>query len=92
MCVCVCIHERFPWWLSSKESALSAGEKRSFTGSKRSLREGNATHSSILAWEISWTEELCLLQTMWLQRVGHNLETKQQQHLYIPHLLYPFIC
>ena len=37
-----------------------------------------ATHCSILAWEISWTEEPSGLQSTGLQRVGHNLATKQQ--------------
>ena len=32
-----------------------------------------ATHTSILAWEISWTEEPGGLQSMGSQRVGHNL-------------------
>ena len=31
------------------------------------------THSSILAWEILWTEEPGELQFMGLQRVGHDL-------------------
>ena len=39
-----------------------------------------ATHFSILAREIPWTEEPGGLQSMGLQRVGHNLATKQQQH------------
>jgi len=37
------------------------------------------THSSILAWEIPWTKAPEGLQPMGLQRVGHNLLTKQQQ-------------
>ena len=37
-----------------------------------------ATHSSVLAWEIPWTEEPEGLQFMELQRVGHNLATKEQ--------------
>ena len=37
-----------------------------------------ATHSSILAWEIPWTEEPGRLQSMGLQRVRYNLATKQQ--------------
>ena len=37
-----------------------------------------ATHSSILAWEIPWTEEPNGLQSMESQRVGHNLVIKQQ--------------
>ena len=42
-----------------------------------------AIHSIILAWEIPWLEEPGRLQSMGLQRVGHNLETKQQQiHVY----------
>ena len=36
------------------------------------LEKGMATHSSLLAWEIPWTEEPGGLQSMGLQRVGHN--------------------
>ena len=36
------------------------------------LEEGMTTHSSILAWEIPWTEELGGLQSMGSQRVKHN--------------------
>ena len=49
-------------------------------GREDSLEEEMATHSSILAWEILWTEEPGWLQPMGLQRVGHNLATKRQQH------------
>ena len=35
-----------------------------------------ATHSSVLAWEITWSEEPGRLQSMGLQRVGHDLQTK----------------
>ena len=38
-----------------------------------------ATHSSILAWKIPWTEELGGLQFVGSQRVGHDLATEQQQ-------------
>ena len=38
------------------------------------------THSSILAWEIPWTEEPGRLQTTGHRRVGHDLVIKQQQH------------
>ena len=40
-----------------------------------------ATHSSILAWEIPWTEEPGGLQSMGLEGVGHDLAAKQQQRL-----------
>ena len=36
------------------------------------LEEGMATHSSILAWRIPWTEEPRGLQSMGSQRVRHN--------------------
>ena len=38
-----------------------------------------ATHSSILAWKIPWMEEPGRLQFMGLQRVRHDIVTKQQQ-------------
>ena len=38
------------------------------------LEKEMASHSSILAWEIPWTEESGELQTMGWQRVGHDLE------------------
>ena len=36
------------------------------------LEEGMATHSTILAWRIPWTEEPGGLQSMGLQRVRYN--------------------
>ena len=41
-------------------------------GQKDPLGKGMATHSSVLAWRIPWTEEPGGLQSMALQRVGHN--------------------
>ena len=41
-------------------------------GSEDLLEEEMATHSSILAWRISWTEEPGGLQSMGLQRVRHD--------------------
>ena len=38
-----------------------------------------STHSSILAWNSPWRQELGGLQSMALQRVRHDLSTKQQQ-------------
>ena len=55
-----------------KESACNVGDLGSTHGSGRSLEKGMATHSSILAWRIPWTEELGGLQSMGLQRVKHN--------------------
>ena len=40
-----------------------------------------ATHFSILAWDILWTEGPGGLQSMGSQRVGHDIGVKQQQHM-----------
>ena len=40
------------------------------------LEEGMATHSSILAWRVPWTEEPGGLQSVGLQRVGHDWAAK----------------
>ena len=41
-------------------------------GQEDPLEKDMATHSSILVWRIPWTEEPGGLQSMGLQRVGHN--------------------
>ena len=41
-------------------------------GREDSLEEGVASHSSILAWRIPWTEESGGLQSIGSQRVGHD--------------------
>ena len=41
-------------------------------GREEPLEEGTATHSSILAWRITWTEEAGGLQSIGLQRVRHD--------------------
>ena len=41
-------------------------------GQEDPLEEGVTTHSSIHAWRIPWTEEPGGLQSMGLQRVGHD--------------------
>ena len=41
-------------------------------GREDPLEEEMATHSSILAWKIPWTEAPGGLQSMGLQRVGHD--------------------
>ena len=62
-------------WLSSERICLpiqktQEAQVRSL-GQEDPLEEEMATHSSILAWEISWTEEPGGLQFMGFQRVGH---------------------
>ena len=62
-----------PGGSDGKEYARSAGDLGSIPGSGRSPGEREmATHSSILAWRIPWTEEPGGLQSMGSQRVGHD--------------------
>ena len=62
----------FPGGSDSKKSSHSAGDLGSIPGLGRYPGGGMATHSSILAGRIPWTEELGGLQLMGLQRVGHD--------------------
>ena len=50
-------------------------------GGEDTLEKAMASHSRILAWRIPWTEEPGGLQSMGLQRVGHNRVSQQQQQL-----------
>ena len=48
-------------------------------GREDPLEKGMATHCSILAWRIPWTEQPWALQSMGLQRVEHDLVIKQHR-------------
>ena len=58
-----------------------------FLGWQDPLEKEKATLSSILAWEIPWTEEPGRLQSMGSQRVRRDLATKQQQQYLVAHPL-----
>ena len=66
------------WWLSGEEAACSAGGIGLIPGQEGPLEKEMAAHSSVLAGEIPWTEEPGGLQSMWSERIRHNLATKQQ--------------
>ena len=56
-------------WLSSKLSTCNAADKRIQSPDQEDpLEKEKATHSSILAWEIPWTEEPGGLQSMGSQK------------------------
>ena len=59
----------FPDGSNGKESACDAGDLGSNPGSEDPLEKGMATHSSILAWRIPWTEKPGGLQSTGLLRV-----------------------
>ena len=67
----------FPGGASGKEPAcqFKRYERRrrvQSLGREEVLEESTATHSSIVAWRIPWTEEPGRLQSIGLHRVGHN--------------------
>ena len=65
----------FPSGTGGKELPPSAGDVKdvgSILGLEHPLEEGIATHFSILAWSIPWTEESGRLQSIELQRVRYN--------------------
>ena len=72
-----------PQWFSNKESTCKQKMRpeprvRSL-GQEDPLEKEMATHSSILAWKIPWTEETGVLQSMESQRVGRDLTTKRKK-------------
>ena len=84
---CLCLKGN---WVSQVDTvkdppanAGDAGDLSSVPGSGRSLEGGHATHSSILTWKISWTEEPGGLQSMGSQKSQtrqHSLtSTKESQ-------------
>ena len=57
------------------EFTYNAGDWVKFLGQEDILKKGMATHSSILAWRIQWTEAPGGLWSMESQRVRHNRAT-----------------
>ena len=62
-------------FLGGSDGLESACKQILSLGRKNPLEKETATHSSILAWRNSWTEEPGRLQSMGLQRVGHDWVT-----------------
>ena len=68
----------FPGGSAVKNQPAHAGDAVPSLGWEDPLEEEMATHSSILVWEIPWTEEPGGLQSMGSQKVGHNLVTEHK--------------
>ena len=62
----------FPVALVVKNLPAYAETRVQSLGWEDTLGEEMEIHSSIPAWKIPWTEELGKLQSVGLQRVGHN--------------------
>ena len=73
-----------------KNPPVNTEDKVSIPGSGRSPGEGNATHSIILAWEISWTKKPGRLQSMVLQswtQLSDSTTTMLQYYLELQYYL-----
>ena len=70
-----------PWWLDSRSLPAIQMPQIWSLGQEDSLEKKMSTHSSILAWEIPWTEEHGGLQSMRSQRVRHSQVTKTRLRL-----------
>ena len=55
------------------------------------LEKEMATHSSILAWRIPWTEELGKQQSMGSQTVGYDQATNTQAFMGLNRMNFPFL-
>ena len=62
----------FPGGSEVKASASNAGDPGSIPGQEDPPEKEMATHFSILAWRIPWTEEPGRLQSTGSQTVGHD--------------------
>ena len=69
----------FPGGSVVKNPPTKAGDMAWSQSREDPLEKEMATHSSIFAWEIPWTEQSGGLQSMGWQRVQYKLSTKQNQ-------------
>ena len=74
----------FPGGSIVKKLPANAGDMDLILGWEDTLEKEMETHSSILVWEIPWTEEPGWLKFMGLQRVRRDLATKPEKAM-APH-------
>ena len=88
VCVCVCVYplflKGFPGDSEVKNMSAMQNAWVQSLGSEDPLEKKMATHSSILAWRIPWTEKPGKLQSIGSQRVGHDCMINPLQNSFIP--------
>ena len=87
--VVVCIYTGLPSGSDSKETGLQCRRPRFDPWVGKNLEKEMATHSSILAWRIPWTEKGGRLQSMGSQRVRHNRVT-DTVYIHVAHVFSMF--
>ena len=78
-------------WVTSKHAAETDAFESCRNGAKlwfHKLEKEMATHSSMLTWWISWTEEPGRVQSMGLQRVGHDWSDLAHKQTTVKNLLF----
>jgi len=83
-----CTDLDFPGGADGKASAYNAETRVWSLGQEDLLEKEMGTHSSILAWEIPWTEKPGRVQSMGSQRVGHDWATSLTHSLYGYSIIY----
>ena len=68
------MYNGLPWWLSGKESTCQCRRHRFDPALEDPLEKEMATHSSIVAWEILWTEDPSGLDSMGKQKSWTQLK------------------
>ena len=74
-----------------KNSAAMQETQVKSLGEEEPLEKEMSSHSSIFAWTIRRTKEHGGLQSMGMQRVGHDLASKHT-NLMIDHILFKILC
>ena len=74
-------HSGLPWWLRMVKNRPAVQETQvQSLGWEDPLEMGMATHSSILAWRIPWTEEPGGLQSMGSKKIFHSFKQAWHKH------------
>ena len=96
VCVCMCSSQVAQWVKNCPAMQETQETWVPSLGGKDPLGKEMATHSSILAWRIPWTEEPGGLQSLGSQRVGHNRRnlscTRAHTHIQTPRHAYSIVC
>ena len=82
------------WWLSGKEPANTGdtGDLGSVPGLGRSPAEGNGNQSSVLAWEVPWTEKPGRLQSWDLQESDMTVQLSTSMCICMCVCVYTCVC
>ena len=87
ICMCIYVYIHIYFLVAHIVNNLPAMQETQVQslGWEDPLEDGTTTHSRILVWRIPWTEECSGLQSIGLQRVGHDWSNLAQMHAWQPY-------